>query len=684
MYQSTSDTILIVDDTPTNLQILLSYLQGAGFKVLIATDGQQALARAERGQPDLILLDVLMPGLDGFETCRRLKQNPALQDIPVIFLTALSDTPDKLTGFAAGGVDYITKPLEHEEVLARVRTHLTIRKLQRALTEQNQRLQAITAQLQAITEALTRFVQTEHLAEPSALLLHSALQQTQSPLGLLAMLATSSVGGREREQLWLLALAGDLGGRSLGEKIQAAIARDGYSEHAVRELGVTIGQVVRDARALLRNGSEPLSNEPLVAAFGNLLGLPVLAGGEVIGVLLLGNRAQGYSHADQLVLEPLLQAIGVLFERARGKRREALLEQQRQRAEADIRYLKEEIKTYHDFGEVIGQSGALRQVLVQVEQVARTDSTVLILGETGTGKELIARALHDASARKDRPLIKMNCAALPENLVESELFGHERGAFTGATSQRKGRFELADGGTLFLDEIGDMPLAAQSKLLRVLQEGEFERVGGHRTLHVDVRVLAATHQDLPELVAAGRFRQDLYYRLNVFPLNLPPLRERPEDILPLVQYFVARFAAKMGRHIERVSAATVTRLQAYPWPGNVRELENIIERAVILASDSVLDIPPTLLPNVRQPPAGAATAGALTPPAPEAAAFGQLWNDRPTLAEVQRRYILKVLRDTAGVIEGEKGAALILGLHPSTLRNRMLRLGVNKLKSRRR
>jgi formate hydrogenlyase transcriptional activator len=313
----------------------------------------------------------------------------------------------------------------------------------------------------------------------------------------------------------------------------------------------------------------------------------------------------------------------------------------------------------HHFGEIIGGSAALRRVLKQVETVAPTDSTVLIRGETGTGKELVARAVHNLSPRQGRTFVKLNCAAIPTGLLESELFGHERGAFTGAVGQRAGRFELAHGGTLFLDEVGDIPLELQPKLLRVLQEQEFERLGGAKTIKVDVRLVAATHRDLRKMVADGRFREDLFYRLNVFPVVLPTLRERCDDIPRLVRHFTQHFARRMGRRIETITSAAMDALVAYPWPGNVRELQNVIERAVILSPGAVLRIPLSDL----QP-------AATYPPIPTAAAA--------TLADAERGHILGVLRETRGVVGGPKGAAFRLGMKRSTLLWRMKKLGITR------
>jgi len=323
---------------------------------------------------------------------------------------------------------------------------------------------------------------------------------------------------------------------------------------------------------------------------------------------------------------------------------------------ASFDVVSELIPNEDGFGGIIGQSPALRGVLQMVDQVAPGDSTVLLLGETGTGKELIARAIHNCSSRRDQGLVKLNCAAIPSGLLESELFGHERGAFTGAITQKVGRIELADQGSLFLDEIGDIPLELQPKLLRVLQEREFERLGSTRTKRVDVRVVAATHRDLEGMVLERQFRSDLYYRLNVVPIFLPPLRKRSEDIPLLVQHFVRRFARKVGKTIDMISSDTMEALRRYPWPGNIRELENVIERAVILSRGPVLRIAHHDLSSRIAP--------------------GQN-TDRPqTLEEVERNHILTILKETRWLLSGPDGAAARLGLNRSTLYFRMKKLGI--------
>jgi len=342
-----------------------------------------------------------------------------------------------------------------------------------------------------------------------------------------------------------------------------------------------------------------------------------------------------------------------------------LMEQEQARLKAQNQYLQDEIRSAHNFEEIVGASPGLVRVLDGVRRVAPTDASVLITGETGTGKELVARAVHSASKRRDKPLIKVNCAALPAGLVESELFGHEKGAFSGAVARRIGRFELANRGTIFLDEVGEIPPAVQVKLLRVLQEGEFERVGGSDTQKVSVRVIAATNRDLAAEIAAEKFRSDLFYRLGVFPLHVPPLRERAADIPLLASYFVTTIAAAMGRHITDIDGASVDRLARYAWPGNIRELRNVLERAVILTEGQTLRIEETEL----RAPGPCRPADSAVPPAGATVTLR-------TLADAEREHIRAVLKHTGGAIGGTGGAAKVLGVPPSTLRSRMERLGI--------
>jgi formate hydrogenlyase transcriptional activator len=500
-------TVLVVDDDAASLSALFECLRRAGYRVLVAQDGRSALERAANGKPALILLDVMMPDLDGFETCRRLNEDPATADIPVLFLTALADTTEKLKGFDAGAVDYLTKPFQWEEVLARVRTHLRLREAERALATANATLE-------------------------------------------------ERVATRTRE-------------------LTAALAE---------------------------------------------------------------------------------------------------LEQLKQRLQAENVYLQQELGA--DERGIVGSSPALRNVLAHVARVARSDTTVLVTGETGTGKELIARAIHEASPRRDRPLVKLNCAAISAGLVESELFGHVKGAFTGATDRHTGRFELADGGTLFLDEVSELPLDTQVKLLRVLQEREFEPVGSAKTQKVDVRVVAATNRQLEDVIAKGTFRADLYYRLNVFPIDVPPLRERRGDVVELAQHFIERFARKVGSNVRTLGPAARQRLEEHSWPGNVRELQNTIERALISSpgSELVIDWP---LGGARRLAFDGAMAPVATVPAPVPSA--SVGEGATSLFEVERQHIIAVLKRTSGTIEGPRGAAKLLDMKPSTMRYRIRKLGIRKV-----
>jgi formate hydrogenlyase transcriptional activator len=334
----------------------------------------------------------------------------------------------------------------------------------------------------------------------------------------------------------------------------------------------------------------------------------------------------------------------------------AEIKQLTEKLQAENLGLKQVISREDTFGEIVGQSPAIAYVFFRVDQVAPQDTTILLLGETGSGKGMVARAIHRRSSRKDRPMITVNCTALPANLIESELFGREKGAFTGAHARQMGRFELANGGTIFLDEIGEMPLELKVKLLRVLQDGEFERLGSPRTIKVDVRIIAASNRNLEQEIKAGRFREDLFYRLSVFPITIPPLRLRKEDIPLLVSHFVAKFNKKTGKQIASVSKETLNALKGYHWPGNVRELESVIERAIITSQGNALQILDRFEPHIKPDDQGV-----------------------KALADLERDHILQVLQNTGWRVEGKNGAAILLGLNPSTLRARMRKYGIHRL-----
>jgi formate hydrogenlyase transcriptional activator len=580
--------LLMVDDTPANLNVLFDLLTGHGFEVSVAEDGESALQQVDYVRPDLILLDVLMPTMDGFTTCQRLRGRPDTREIPIIFMSALTDTVDKVKGFALGAVDYITKPFQQEEVLARIRTHLALQQLKAQLKESEERLSRI---IESAMDAILTLDQAGHIV----------------------------LFNRAAERVFRCAAGDAIGGpckRFLSEGLCRVVA--GY-----------VGQ-----------GPPADPPPPIWVPEGHTA---VRADGEVFPVEATLSFAEANGQALYTVILRDVQ------ERHRA-------EAERQRLLGLNLYLQEELQISQAAEDLIGASPRLRQVMDKVQQVAATDATVLITGETGTGKEVIARAIHALSQRKDKVMVKLNCAAIPESLVESELFGHEKGAFTGALARKLGRFELADQGSLFLDEVGELPLELQAKLLRILQEGEFERVGGTETRRVDVRIIVATNRDLVRSAREGSFRADLYYRLNVFPITLPPLRSRKEDLPLLVQHFVRKYAEKYGKQIETVPQSIMTALYAHDWPGNVRELQHVLERAVILTRGAEL----------------AFEADFLDPGNPPSAPRVE------TLEEVERAHILKVLEAAGWRVSGKQGAAELLGLKRSTLESRMKSLGITR------
>jgi formate hydrogenlyase transcriptional activator len=433
--------------------------------------------------------------------------------------------------------------------------------------------------------------------------------------------------------------------------------------------------VFEHLRPLVRHDLEKeqqYHNERRLAAEGirSMCVVPLALQGECIGLLSLVSREKDrYSDEDAAFFQEVANQVALAVQNMQSYQE---IDNLKARLEKENVYLQEELRAEHNFEEIVGNSPALLKALHAVDQVAPTDSTVLIYGETGSGKELVARAIHSRSTRNGRALVNVNCSAISAGLVESELFGHMKGAFTGALERRIGRFELAHAGTIFLDEIGELSLETQVKLLRVLQEHEFEPVGSSRSLRVDVRVIAATNRNLSEAVQAGRFRSDLFYRLNVFPIEIPPLRERRSDIPQLVAFCISRFSKRLGKKIEGVSRESMENLVSYPWPGNIRELQNVIERAVVLSSGPILRLDRGLMPLA------ASTEGMTSreTDAPDHRPADNSPHPILTLDEVDRNHILAALQHTAGVVDGPKGAARILNLHPNTLRHRMDKLGI--------
>jgi len=453
--------------------------------------------------------------------------------------------------------------------------------------------------------------------------------------------------------------------------------------------GTACNWVLQNRKWLVSSTREELSERfPLTfevmtkEGMESLCAMPLVSDDRARGVLFfMAARKAAYGGLRRGLLEQVTSAVAVALDDCLAHEEVRRL---RDQLAAENAYLQEEIRSEHNFEEIVGNSPALLALLQQIDQVAPTDATVLISGETGTGKELIARAIHKSSGRKERALVKVNCAAISAGLVESELFGHVKGAFTGAIEKRVGRFELANGGTIFLDEVGELPLETQVKLLRVLQEHEYEPVGSSQSAEVDVRIIAATNRDLQAAVRAGRFRDDLFYRLNVFPIHVPPLRERSSDIPSLALFFVSRFARQFGKTVEAISQEAMDRLSQYSWPGNIRELQNIIERAVVLSHGPMLSLG---VEQISEPEtnSGKALAAAAAPGAtassmglPGVKRISSSPKQPQTLAEIQRRHMLEVLDQASWIIEGENGAAKCLDLHPNTLRSRMKKIGIRR------
>ena len=618
-----TDDILIVDDEIPNLRLLTELLEKEGYQVRPAEKAQTALDSALVKPPGLILLDVRMPEMDGFELCRRLKQDKRTKHVPIIFVSALQDLEARIQGFEAGGVDFISRPFQEEEILARVRTHMSLHRSQQHLE-------------QLVDE------RTSKLSESKA-----GLEKTVKEL-------------EESEERYELAVTGSSAGIWDWDIVYDRVY---YSDRFKELLGYAPEEplVTQDE---FWNRLHPADYEATRLAVDQHFEERVpyiidyrlqMKSGEYRWF-----HARGQALWDKTgKLTRMSGSITDITDRKQAeielRRAYAEIEQLKNQLEAESAYLQDEIKLEHNFENIIGQSESLKYVLHRVEQVAPMDSPVLIMGETGTGKELMARALHELSLHRKRALVKVNCAALPGELIESELFGREKGAFTGATTTQLGRFELAKGSTLFLDEIGELPLELQAKLLRVLESGEFERLGSPRTLHSDARIIAATNRVLEEEVRKGRFREDLWYRLKVFPITVPPLREHPEDIPLLVRWFVDQLARKMGKHVAEIPKRTMQMLQGYPWPGNVRELKHAVEAALITTQGKKLNFE---LPQIAD----------------------TAFSDFKSFEEMERDYILRVLKAKNWKIGGKNSAASTLGMHVNTLRGRMKKLGIKRPK----
>ncbi len=604
------ETILLVDDDELNIQVLKQNLASLNIPLISVDNGEDAIAITLDIKPVIILLDVMMPKMDGYETLQILQRKGALAYSNIIFMSALDSGQDKAKGLKIGAVDYIGKPFVVDEIIARIKIHLTLHRLKKSLEQKN-----------------------KELVNTNAYLLKAVAE---------------GVYGIDLEGK--ITFANPAACQFMGLSEQQLIGQYFHQNHLKETVdGQFYPYTESELYQTLKKGKS--FNQVEAFFYGKKKSFPVLYS---VNPLIENKQIYGAVIAFQDVSKQhkAFRDLAIALKNV-SQNEEKLL--------AENAYLhKEQQNQFPKAEEIIGENGSLKEVIQIAQQVAPTTTSVLITGESGTGKEVIASLLHRSSPRKKQHLIKVNCGAISPNLIESELFGHEKGAFTGANKKRIGYFELADKGSIFLDEVGELPLDAQVKLLRVLQEQELTRVGGTLPIKINVRVIAATNQKLLDLISQGTFREDLYYRLNVFPIYLPPLRQRQEDIPLLAQYFLKQASEKLSKQFLGIEKDSLAYLQAYHWPGNIRELKNIIERATILSQGKWLEIKKE---QINLSPQKSSVEEATV-------------EEIISLSENERRYILKVLKQTKGVVSGKKGAARILDIPTSTLRSRMKKLGI--------
>lgn len=633
--------ILIADDNSKNLYLLESVLKGYGYEVTSSVNGAEALELARQSLPDLIITDIFMPVVDGFALCREWMADERLKDIPFIFYTATyTDPKDEDFALSLGAERFLTKPQQPEALIAVVGEVLG------------------KAKGGAIVK--TSADERETLQQYNQVLFRK-LEQKVAQL-------ESEIAERQAIQVQLSAAADDW--LATFDSIQDLIMIIGpdfriqrVNAAAATFFDLPLDQIIGSMCHSLMHDTEAHATQcPVARVFETRRH-------EETEIFHEEKRSWLLVTAD-----PILDANGdiarvvhtvkditerkTMEEQLQSRLRE--IDKLKKQLERENISLRQEVKFLSPHAEIVAESPAMQQIMLRVKQVAPTDSTVLITGETGAGKEVIARSIHELSARKGQSLVAINCASLPPTLIESELFGRERGAFTGAMSRMIGRFEIANGSTLFLDEVGDLPLEVQAKLLRVLEEGRFERLGSTKSLQVNVRIVAATNHNLGIMVQEGSFRKDLYYRLNVFPIVIPPLRERQDDIPLLVWSFIRQFEKRMGRHIESIPKRSMDALLNYSWPGNARELRNVVEHAMIVSRGPVMEVRPPVRDQENIPE--------------------EIPGEAESLESIERRHIIRALQNRGWRVSGKGGVAELLGLKPTTLEARMKKLGIQRPK----
>ncbi|MBN1381710.1 MAG: sigma 54-interacting transcriptional regulator [Deltaproteobacteria bacterium] len=640
-------SVLIVDDNRDDLYFLKRLLEGEDWDVRTAENGEIALETAHAQPPDFIISDIQMPVMDGYTLCRQCKLDEKLKHIPFVFYTAVyTESRDEKFALDLGAHSIIYKPREPEDLI-----HVL-----NSIREETKTVE--TAVAKSLGEEMEFFRQYNGI-------LFSKLEKK------MADLEAANEKLRLSEEKYRLSFENisdviflmdtDLKIISISPSVEKVLGYkpDDFIDRPVSDLrhlftNESFRQKDIDLSMILKGKKIPIRIYEFVARdetikVGELSAAPIIRDDTIIGLFSIARDITDRRRAE----EELHNALNTI-------------KQLKDRLEQENIYLRDEIKSKAGHGDIIGESDPMKYIMHRIRQVACTTVTVMITGETGTGKDVFAHFIHQESDRKDKPFVHVNCAGLPANLIESELFGREKGAFTGSSARQIGRFELAKGGTIFLNEVGELPIELQAKLLRVIETGEFERLGSPHTVKVDVRVIASTNRNLEDEIKKGRFRMDLFYRLNIFPLTLPSLRQRKEDIPLLAEFFKDRFSRRFGKKFEKISEDTMKDLEAYDWPGNVRELINVIERAVIVSKGPVLRLADKL------------SAPAIVSSPREKVLEGKNIPHPNSLLELERDHILRILERTGWRIEGQQGAARILDLNPSTLRTRMRKLDIRR------